>query len=287
MWASTLLLMGLNAAPAHAAAEDWAGTRWLMQVEEVLPVPIDLTAMSNLGFLTKALQLQVIAQCDEAEQRNKKVFVLTCRIDDARMRATPHGESPTERELENSSAALKEFAARMITTEVEVQFHSSGKVMRVDVLGLEATEPREKQSAELLRQLATDLVMGWTVKLPKEWGGAWAETNSPIFRVPAHPAWNTSNQIRHAASDVDGKRVVESIGRGIFTTAYDPWELEANARLGQAITADQSAEGAGGTRGEDGVGATVYGGRLVGGGPVMASSTPEAREYEATSAAWR
>ncbi len=270
------LLLGPPAAAAEPA--DWIGTRWYLAVEEVLPIEVNLEARQNYEFILKALQMRAVVDCHDAEAVGKQI-VVTCRFEDVAIQAIPHGETPTEQEIDNSQKVLEDVVDRLVGSDLEVTFNKTGKVTRVDVIMDMGPNTRHRRSRERIRQLATDLATGWTIRRPKKWEGTWQEVNTPLARVPAVPPAGGSSLLVHSAAEVDGRIVVQSQGSGLAAAYYQPWEFESQSRVARNVVNSGSAISSGGNGP-----ATVSGQRVnVGttpGGAAPVGSTPEIQQWD-------
>ena len=95
------------------------------------------------------------------------------------------------------------------------------------------------------------------------------------------PVGLSAGEIVNRATNVDGDIIVQTIGRGVFTTSYDPWELQGNDKLVRTRTQDSSNGGGSQTAGAGAsVGGTTYGGAIVSGGSTPAGTTPTERSFE-------
>ena len=274
---SALLLTGMSLA---ATPDDWKGTRWLLKTECVLPLEVDLLSETNEEFILKAYQLRTTVTCNKAEQVGKNT-VVTCEVEDAAMQATPHGESPSERELKNSQIVIEDVERRLEAGSIEININKKGKVFRVDVVGMEWDNVRSRRARERIRQLATDLAMGFSFQIPKKWEGTFGEMNSPLLRAPSVPSAGGSSTTSHAVSLLDGRTVVQSQGQGLALVPNTPWEFVSGDKVSGSKAQDQQVEGGGSNlSGEGSVGGTRIGGGTVRGGATPVSSTPETRPYD-------
>jgi hypothetical protein len=285
-----VLLLGGPAAADEAAL--WQDTRWVLEAESIVPVPIRLAAVTNTELLTKATQLRAVVHCDEAEAHGKKSTVVRCKFESVALKAVPHSDKPSQRELTNSQATVDDVVGRLKSGRLEFVRNHKGKITRVDVLDLSNGNSRERDSVEVLRLLATDLVMGFTMAAPPSgWESTWGERNGPLFRVPAARQANTANNQVHVGAKVDGRLVVQTITQGTATMAipYDAWELASGDKVTMGLSEDEQLEGAGGIATPDGAGGglgaassgttSVAGGTLKNGGATASAATPELRTY--------
>ncbi len=282
MWKPLFLIASLGlAGTAHATDFlAWEGTRWLLEVEETVPVPLELSAQRNLTFRTKGVQIRAVVGCHDIRLQGRKAASIGCRIEDIAFQATPRSvDEGSEEVWETSQQVLDDMVRRTQGKTLEFVLTNKGRVIRVDVPDIEANNEYERQSREVLRQLATDLASGWDLQ-HTNWNGTWTGTQSMVMRVPSQPQGLAASEIVHRASPLDGELVVQTIGRGTFTTAFEPWELRTGEKLVRKRTQDTSTGGgsvvAGGGQS---VGGSKLGGALVDGGATPAASTPTERTF--------
>lgn len=274
----TLLLTLANPALALEPG-DWANTRWQLSVEAVLPIEVDLQARDNYEFILKAYQMRTVVGCNDGLQQVAKNLVLTCTFEDVAIQTIPHGETPSEREVENTQKVIEDVVDRMKGQDLEVSFNKSGKVTRVDVLMPEGRNTRDRRSRERIRQMATDLATGFTFKEPKSWTGTWQEINSPLAKAPTVPPAGSSSTIDHSGAEADGKVIVQSQGAGLAAAYNVAWELEGAGKVsGKVVSSGSSLSGGGGSNAP-----TVSGERITmgtqAGGATASEATPEIRRY--------
>lgn len=275
-----ILTAALIAGPAFAVdPAAWKGTRWVIGVEEVLPREVLWQAVTNEEFIIKAAQARVVLACDQAEPEGKRT-VVTCRVEEAAIQAIPHGYEPSERELENSLIVIEEMVTRLESAPIEFVLDKHGAVVRADALLPEARNDRERTSNERIRQLATDLVTGFSLRQPKAWTGTWAEYNPKLARVPATPAAGGSSSFTHSAAETDGRVVIQSVGSGYVEAYYVPWELESAGRVAGTRRSDTAVEGATMQSGGSTTGVSRINEGTAAGGASAVGSTPETVKYD-------
>jgi len=244
---NSLLLAALltASAPAHAdPLANWQGTRWLLESESLLPVGMVLVAANNKELLTNAVQSEAVVTCNKAEPANKKAVIVTCDIDQMALRAVSRYDDPTQVQRENSQAVLEEVSQRMTEAQIEFQMTHKGRITRVEVPGLSARDNRIRESNEVLRQIAMDLVAGFQLHRNTEWAGQWPERNGNLLRVPTRTPLSLATSTIHAANQVDGRTIVQSQGKGTFTIAYEAQFISGNKTVRSSVQ-DVALEGIG------------------------------------------
>ncbi|NCG19540.1 MAG: hypothetical protein GWP91_11085 [Rhodobacterales bacterium] len=283
MWKPLFMIASLSGATVAQATDftAWQGTRWLLEVEEAVPVPLELSAVQNLTFRTKGIQIRAVIDCNTVEVLNKKSATISCLIEDIAFQATPRSlDGDPEQAWKHSHAVLEDMVARTQGKTLEFTLNHKGKLLRVDVPDIEARNEYERTSREVIRQLATDLVSGWDLE-HNSWEGTWPATQTWLMRVPNRPVGLSAGEIVHRATNVEGDIIVQTIGRGTFTTSYEPWELQGKDKLVRTRTQDSSNGGGSQAAGiGTSVGGTTYGGALVSGGSSPAGTIPTERTYD-------
>lgn len=276
----TPLLLALINPAAAMEATDWKDTRWSLAVEAVLPVESLLQARNNKEFILKAYQMRAVVDCAEAEDVGKGVLV-TCTFEDVAIQTIPHNNSTGERELENTLAVIEDVQDRLIGQHMEVSFNKHGKVTRVSADLPVGRNTRDRESREQIRQMVTDLAMGWTIKRPKKWEGTWYETNGPLYRVPAVNSAGGANTTTHVATAGKGRTLIQSQGSGLATAYYQPWELEGGSKVaGRPAQNTRLAGGGMSTPSGGSIGGTKFNEGTVAGGAQAVATSPQHRQWD-------
>ena len=269
------------AAPAHAdPLANWEGTRWLLESESLLPVAITLVAKNNEQLWTNALQSEVVITCNDVESVGKKAVVVTCDIDAMALRVVSRYSEPTDVVRKNTQIVLDEITERMAEAQIQVQLNNKGRITRVEVPGLTARDNRIRQSNEILRQIAMDLVAGWQLHRNTAWAGQWVERNGNLLRVPTRTPLSLATNTIHAASEAEGRTIVQSQGKGTFTIAYEAMVMDGNktvrsrvgARAVEGVAADAEVATTSG----------MIGAGFTSGETQTSSILPEDRQYSGT-----
>jgi hypothetical protein len=214
---------------------DWEGSRWLVEIEETTPTPLELSADDSVSFRTRALQLQVVLSCTDAKPFGKRRAEVDCRPEAVALRATPRRLTPGEAANPGNQQVLDDLVARLSSGVVRLTVTRDGRVPSVDLPELEARTRRDSESREVLRRLMFDLVSGFSLERPEDWATAeaWRERSSALLRAPTEPATLGMSKIDHVVAEVDGETVIQSRGAGTFTAPYVPWEYSYEGGFAQ------------------------------------------------------
>lgn len=198
----------------------WDHTRWLVNSELVLPMPLFLGADDNLGFVTYALQTRMVLLCDKEHENSKKKIEVACEIEDIGLLATTVRRFAKERDREQVQRVLDQIDAKLTGTKIQLQVDVKGGVNNVDLEGLVATNDRERTNIEELRQLLLRVVAGFHMKLPDhaQRAGKWYEYNSKLMELPSITASRGSSTMVHTVSQHrNGEfryQIVQTLGQG-------------------------------------------------------------------------
>ena len=263
----------------------WEGSRWLIEIEETTPGPIELSAEDNKSFRTRAVQLQAVLACPTASRFGKKSAEIDCRVESIAIRATPRSTDPGEATNPDNLRVLVDMGARLQAGLLRITASTDGRITTVDLPNLQASNRRESESREVLRRLMFDAVSGFHLKRPDDWQtlGAWTEKNTALLRAPTEPASVGQSKTEHTVSTVDGITVIQSTGDGTFAAPYIPWEYSYDGQFAQHGTSS-GGPGARASMGNLGGGAAsaANDGRMVGAGTAPLASTPTDRTFAAT-----
>ncbi len=228
-----------GAASAQDWTEAWSGSRWHVQVEETTPVPIELSAVQNLSFRTRAVQWDAVLACGGVTPIGKKSVEIDCAFEALAMHATPRsldGAAPSDHEV------LKDMVARLSSTTVRLGLTRDGRLVSVDLPLLEANNRRESESREVLRLLVSDLVAPFHLRRPEVLGETWEEKGSELLRAPTQSVSMGTSRIDHTLTVQDGHRIVQSVGEGTFSTPFEPWQFSVANQLPQRLGAGPSTK---------------------------------------------
>src|SRR5688572_20633481 len=106
------------AASAQSASDSgWPGSRWLIEIEETTPSPLELSAAENYSFRTRALQVQAVLVCPKVAPLGKGKEV-ECTFEAVALRATPRTLDPGEALNPKNPEVLTDLVSRLVGTRV-------------------------------------------------------------------------------------------------------------------------------------------------------------------------
>jgi hypothetical protein len=223
MTAVVLLLLSV-AARATDVTSAWTGTRWHIEIEETTPAPLELAAIEDASFQTRAVQVSGVFSCPTVRTFGKAKAEVRCVVDDLAMRATPRTVDQPTTVTASNNAVLADLVQRMRGATVLVTVTDDGRVETVALEGVPDTNRRESEQAEVLRRLMFDVFAGFHLRRDAGWKAGWSEKASQLLRAPTQPQGMGSTRMDHAVSAIEGSTVVQSSGKGTFTSVYEPWE---------------------------------------------------------------
>jgi hypothetical protein len=272
--------MWLLLALTHVASADpldaLAGSRWLMEVEETTPVPVELNADYNKTFRTRAMQLAAVLSCPSVRRISKKKADLECVYEDIQLIATPRFSSPTPALIEAHDAVLRDLDDTLTGSRVVLTMHVDGRILAVDLPDAQGGNRRQNEIRENLRRLTADVVVGLHLQRSDPVAESWVEKNSQLVHPPAVGISRSVNRLEHTVAKVDGQTVVQTKGDGTFTTPFVPLEFQYSGKIGTTTTQDRQLEGSGAFSGGGGMARTGGGGTMAGGRTVDAAGQPDA-----------
>jgi hypothetical protein len=240
MW---LLLAGITAASADSL-DALEGSRWLFEVEETTPVPVELNADFNKTFRTRALQMRAVVSCPTMNRFGKKKADLDCVFEDVALIATPRFTDPRPDLVEAHNAVLTDLVRTLTGTRVMITMHVDGRLLAVDLPDAQGGNRRQNEIRENLRRLAADIVAGLHLQREETVQGDWVERNSQLVHPPAVGISRGVSRLDHAVSVVEGQTVVQTSGDGTFTTPFVPQEFDYSGKVGTTTSQNRTPEGA-------------------------------------------
>ncbi len=240
------MFVALALALAHAGPLDgWENSRWLVNLEETLPVQLPISGPDAQPPVMRAFQIEAVLTCPEVQPAGKKAIYVECTVEEMAMRGTP--QAPPGNRLAEYDKAFQGLHQAMKAGHYEIKLKNDGRVQQVD---FEAPPKTDPITVEAARALAIDLLSGFSLfreDVPP--GAPWDEVNSTVVRAPSQPLGNGKTKIRHTPTVFEGKNLLQSAGGGTFTSNYLSWSA---GRVDQ-IRASAAAGGAYGTRGASAV----------------------------------
>lgn len=197
-------------------AWDWERPRRILLESEVhLPQPMWFMAEHNKEQRAVAFQVRTVLDCAEAEAERKRVWRVTCKIDDIAITAA--GLPQKEGLLD---PIVKEFDERLTNTSLKLQIRHDGRISNVGIEGLERRRQRSGVINENLRLLLSRAIAGLDVQLPRDEiakGSVWPQYHSWLMSSPSSVGTSGSAELLHKVEEVlpDGRYVLACLGDGL------------------------------------------------------------------------
>lgn len=212
---SLLLATFASAGPMDA----WDNSRWLVEIEETLPLQLPIAGPDTNPPVVRAIQAQAVFACPEASAAGKKAVYVTCKLEDLALRFTPQAP-PGARKAEYESA-LANIKTVLTEGTFEIKVKEDGRVPSIDF------EPKgnlDQIVVEATRSLAIDLFTGFSLyRADVPAGTPWEEKNSPLIRAATQPLGVGLTKITHKPQALDGMTALTSEGDGTYQSFYMSW----------------------------------------------------------------
>jgi hypothetical protein len=160
----------------------WDGTRWYVDTQIGFPRPYVLEAKVNHMMEATAVELKMTIACEKTWRRSKSRHEVDCKIEDVGLQAASwRKEEPYAQEI------LDEFDANLSKADIQLIVSDDGRLVDVDLEGLEGDNDREKTIREEARMLLARAMVGFHMKLPPRnqiREGQWVEYDSQVFQMP-------------------------------------------------------------------------------------------------------
>jgi len=270
---TSLLGTSLLSAPAYAQDDElenieeiivygdnfarWDHTRWLVNSELILPLPLILGSDNNVAFMTYALQTRMVLLCEKDGKIKPKRIEVMCEIEDIAIKATTVRHHKRDKDRARAQGVLDEIDAKLTGAKVQMQVDFKGGVNNVDLEGVPADNSRERENRENLRQLLLRMVAGFHMKIPDQAQreGQWIEYNSKLMSLPSLTAARGSTTMVHTVSRHPGYQIVQTLGQGTTATKLPNFNADRPDLVslpgGEALGTDNRGGGGLGVRSGD------------------------------------
>jgi len=237
-----MVAAGLWMAPMSMAADDveeeitvygdafarWDDTRWIVEMEQVIPAGLQLQGTRNVGFWTQAVQTRAVLACDKEWKLGKKSWEVACEIEDIGLLATTRYERASVREIQRMNRVLEEIDDKLTGAKLQLQVGARGTVQNIDIEGLTANNRDQARSNEALRQMLFGMAAGFHMKLDKGHLAAkeWVERGSRMMDVASVRGSAGSSVLEHGVTWHGENLLVQTRGRGTISVPYAMWETK-------------------------------------------------------------
>ncbi len=211
----------------------WDHTRWLVNSELILPIPLMLGADDNFSFFSYAMQIRMVLMCDKDGKQTRKRVEVMCEIEDLGLLATSVRHWKRDKDKERVARVLDEIDAKLTGAKVQLQVDFKGGVNNVGIEGLTADNQRQRDVNENLRQLLLRVVAGFHMRIPDhaQRKGQWYEYNSNLMSLPSLSAARGSTTMSHTVSRHLSNgyqyQLVQTLGQGSSQVSIPNWNASA------------------------------------------------------------
>ena len=189
--------------------------RWLVDMELVLPDQMSLLARNNHEVMFAAVQTSLVLDCSKDGQQSKYVWEVMCTVEDIQLRVAERSG-----DAQPGTSVLAELEEDIIGVRLQLQARSDGRLLGLDLEGLDESTRRLTQRKEGIRQLLLRAMAPFHLQWPKPVlnGKQWAEYNDQMMKMPSRTASRGSSTLMHRIDQYRGKYVVQSAGTGAYQT---------------------------------------------------------------------
>jgi len=226
MWA---LLLGLSFGQGTVDEEvvvyedafaRWNDTRWYVEGEVLMPVPLVLGVDRKHALRTAGTQVRMVLNCN-FDHAGKKRAEVDCAIEDISWKALAVSGAPGPRRQALLDANLQALDQATSAATLQLQVRSDGRVTNVDLEGIEARNTQDRLLQEGIRQVLAQAVGGFHLHLrdPGSLPEVVRERNAKLMQMPSPTASRGSSMLTHSvARHPDGYDVLTTEGSGMVAT---------------------------------------------------------------------
>lgn len=214
------LILFVTNAQAQGMALDWKQPlRYRSEVQVLTPNGYLYKGRANVEARVTSHELAVDLECTGSPQGGSTAVVCTVAAIDLGARPYPGDEADTE-------LVLEEYRQWLAASTWQVRFGPDGRVMDVDLEGIEKSDDRMSEIHETLRQLARRVLTPLDLSMPQKAvaaGASWKQKGTPLL-FQLMTTWGTAGGtvMRHRLESQQGMIVrIESEGRGNVATGLD------------------------------------------------------------------
>lgn len=226
MWA---LLMGLSFGQGTVDEEvvvyedafaRWNDTRWHVEGEVLMPVPLVLGVDRKHAVRTAGTQVRMVLACN-VDHAGKKRAEVDCAIEDISWKALAVSGAPGPRQQARIDANLQALDQATSAATLQLQVRSDGRITNVDLEGIEARNSQDRLLQEGIRQVLAQAMGGFHLHLrdPGSLPEVVRERNAKLMQMPSPTASRGSSMLTHTvARHPDGYDVLTTEGSGMVAT---------------------------------------------------------------------
>ncbi len=199
----------------------WDDTRWHVMADLALQDDMVLALSQQARVRARQFSLEATIHCRKDIKLGPKSYEVRCKVETVSVQiGLP--SSDRERWADKVQELLVELDERLTGATLELQVGARGTVPNIGLEGVEARNRDQRRTRELARELFSRLVAPFHLAWPDDFGPQlgirWEETRSSLFELPSGVGTVSSSAIAHYLNSLDGKWIVQSIGRGTSST---------------------------------------------------------------------
>lgn len=230
----------------------WDDTRWLVQSELILPLGARFASDRNRAFTSYAFQIRTVIGCSKDAKLSKRKWEVSCEIEDIGILATSQRHWRRDKDRQMVQEILDQIDAKITGARVQMQVDLHGGLNNFDIEGIDASNDREREIQETLRQIVSRVMVGFHLRIPDhaQRGGQFVEYRSELMDLPSLTSSRGTSTLVHLVTPDrprKGLQLLQTVGEGVASvslpvaTTTDPF----HASLEDPGTLASSDEGGG------------------------------------------
>ncbi len=199
----------------------WDDTRWAVATEMVLPFP-ELLVNENFSFLSAAMQVRAVLQCNKDIKTGRRNFQVACTIEDIGFTVAPFEAYDLHVDrVARANELLLEIDEKLTGNALQLRVDDRGQVTSSDVEGIGSDSEVDKAQVDVMQRVLYLVAMGFDLRLRDGADlrdGKWYEYDVPLLRFPSSSG---SSVAVHYLNQYKGHTLVQSIGKGTTMANID------------------------------------------------------------------
>ena len=216
---TALCAAALGSVPTTSHAT--TGLAWQWGEEEVrqymvlsdlrMPGPTRMVAEQNADAYFSGIQLAMVMSCSPDYLTGKTGWSMRCKIESAKVNAIPSANS-----ADITPEIAKDWEGHLNgDASLTFAFKTDGKLNRVDLEGIDISNPRTRDVQQAMRRIAIRAISPLNLQLPRKGDdkgkGVWKQADTLVMRYPTELASVGGASARHT---LDGDTITTA-GRGV------------------------------------------------------------------------
>lgn len=202
--------------------------RFVIENEVTLPLHMQLAAEQNHELRSIGWQARTNLDCEMTGKEGRRTLI-SCDVVDIGLLIASH---PNDRERPNNAKIIDEIDAKLTQATIQLQMRSDGRVVDMDIEGLDKDNRRVSQIAAQLHLVMQRSIAALDLQLPRGGEspeGVWAQYDAMLFGAPAEVGTHGGAEILHRVFEKRGEDVVlASLGRGVIAPSGRTTDSAAN-----------------------------------------------------------